>query len=154
MIEENNDDSENLEMEDEADKKRKKEKLPPRRSLSKNKALPPEDHRLADTSDAKAMLRRIAEMFDDLENRLEYIHQNIHVLPKELQKFLTHPEEVIKNHDQLVEEYERRIEEKLITILGDKNFGLERKRRMNKKVKKRGRKAQKLRGQKKWIPMD
>lgn len=106
-----------------------------------------------DFKDAKAMLKRIDQMHDDLERQLKYIDENIQYLPKELQKYYTDPASVIKDHNRKIEEYEKNLEKQLVQMVGESvTRGLVTRKR--KTQQKKGSKAQRIRGRNKWISMD
>jgi len=102
--------------------------------------------------DAKEIIRKLYTMHQDLEQKLQYIEQNLHHIPEELKKIAEYPEKIIKDHDEIVAKYEKDLEDKVVAALG-KSLYFGQKKKKKKKISKRGRKVQKLRGRKKWIPM-
>lgn len=103
-------------------------------------------------SDAKQMLKKIEEMYGDLENKLKYVYDHIHLLPKELQTIVHQPEIFIEEHKKILGIFQEDLESKVVKILGKTQFEAQKKKQKKKKMKK-SRRAQKLRGKKRWIPL-
>lgn len=103
-------------------------------------------------SEAKQMIRRIEEMYGELEDKLQYVYDHIHLLPDDLQKIVHQPEVFVGEHKKILEIFEKDLEAKVINVLGESKFEAQ-KKRLKKKRAKKGRRAQKLRGKKRWIPL-
>lgn len=129
-------------------KKRKKTYRPDRLTI-KNTNEEPEKK----PSDARELIQKIYNMHSDLEKQLDYIEKNMHFIPQKLRDAVADPEKILKDHAVKIQKYEKEFEEKLIEILGESVFSAE-KNKKSKKMAKRGRKLQKLRATKKWIPME
>ena len=130
-------------------KKRKKTYRPDRLTIKNAKEEEPEKK----TNDARELIQKIYDMHSDLEKQLDYIEKNLHFIPEKLRDAVADPEKILKDHAIKIQKYEKDFEEKLIGILGESVFSTE-KNKKSKKMAKRGRKLQKLRATKKWIPME
>ncbi|MEM1283555.1 MAG: hypothetical protein AAGG81_08385, partial [Chlamydiota bacterium] len=57
-------------------------------------------------SEAKEMLRRIEEMYTDLEEKLHYVYDHMHLLPVELQKIVHQPDIFFGEHEEILRVFE------------------------------------------------
>lgn len=104
-----------------------------------------------DLLDAKQMLKKIYSMHEDIQSKLEFIEKNKSLLPEHLLMVADSPEKIIQDHDQIIEKFEKSLEEKISSILGTSMYLSEKKKL--KKDKQHGRGIQKLRIKKNWLPM-
>lgn len=103
--------------------------------------------------DARAMLKRIDEMHEDLKRQIKFIDENIKYLPKEFQEYYNNPSLIDKEHESKIEEYEKFLEKRMAQFIGESVVtGIE--TRKKKTAQNKGNKAQRLRGRNKWISMD
>ncbi|MEC7839734.1 MAG: hypothetical protein VX777_06815 [Chlamydiota bacterium] len=121
-------------------------------NLEEKKEAPDKDSQVKEVVDTKEIIRKLYAMHQDLEQKLQYIDQNLHHIPEELKELAKQPEKIIQDHDEIVARYEQELEEKVVGAIG-KSLYFGYKKSKKKKKSKRGRKLQKLRGRKKWIPM-
>jgi hypothetical protein len=105
------------------------------------------------TTEMDYMLNRIREMHNDLEQKVNYIMDNKHLLPKQLHRVFDDPESLGEQHVKNIETVRRAFEDELINLLASEYLPAPDKK-ADKKELKRGRKAHKLRGRRGWISMD
>jgi len=103
-----------------------------------------------------AMIERIEGMRNEIQEKLQYLLDKGLDLPKLYGHVLRDPDRFLDhNYQEGKRLLEKELMSKVASALGDE-FTTTHKRRMQKKKKraqKQGRKAQKLKGRKGWIPM-
>lgn len=111
----------------------------------KRKKQVPESQR-----EARAMISKMHEMHGDLEEKIRFIQDRIHLLPEPLQKLAADPQCYLKEHLEILEKFEKDLKEEMITILGSENLPPSKKE--ESKDKKKNRRARP--GKKGWISLE
>lgn len=104
-------------------------------------------------SEAREMLQKIKEMHGDLEEKLNYVYNNLSLLPPALQKVAMEPERFLEEHEVIMKRFKSDLEKKLADIFGQMTIDKQ-KKLAAKMSAERGRKIQKLRGKNRWISLE
>lgn len=115
------------------------------------KIVPPSNLPTIDDKDVEEMLKKLRNMDDDLQKRMDNICVLSGMSPKEVKRFIENPDNFSTEDWSRMQEKKEALEKKIYSGIGDES----KKNVLRKKKKKmqKGRRGRTLGGRKGWIQM-
>lgn len=130
-------------------RKKKKKKIP--KGGTKRKVAPPSNVSAISDTDVEKMLKKLRDMDDDLQNRMDKIAELSGMSPKEVKRFIENPDNFPPEEWSRMQRKRDALEKKIYA-----GIGVEYQKRVIKKKKRKiakGRKGKTLGARKGWIQM-